>query len=211
MFKGNVIRMRLFVLLVAVVAGIGINYKTNAPITFTKRCETEVIKLINNSTQTIDIAVYSINNDHIIKALEQAKARNVKIQILTDRIQAFGKSSKVKQLHNKGFDIKIHSHDRIMHHNFAIFDNAKDIEGSFNWTYSAANKNAEDCNVIKSKKDIRTLRNRFDRLWQINKREPSECYFKNMELDKGDRRDCKHAVLNNDNNNKYNKALPDPL
>jgi cardiolipin hydrolase len=141
-----------------------INNITNAKITFTKNCEKETLKLINNSTQSIDIAVYSINNLNIIDSLIKAKDRNVKIRILTDRIQAFGKSSKAKLLHDTGFDIKIHSKDRIMHHKFAIFDNNKAIEGSFNWTYSAANKNAEDCNVFDDNRDIKILRRRFKKL-----------------------------------------------
>jgi phosphatidylserine/phosphatidylglycerophosphate/cardiolipin synthase-like enzyme len=104
----------------------------------------------------------------------------VKIRILTDRLQAFGKSSKVKLLHDIGFDIKIHSKDRIMHHKFAIFDNQKAVEGSFNWTYSAANKNAEDCNIFDDERDIQTLNKRFKKLWKINLKENSECYFENM-------------------------------
>jgi len=169
---------------------LAIQFPVNAQITFTKHCEKEIIKLINNSQSSIEIAVYSINNENIVKALEKAKNRNIKIRILTDRIQAFGKSSKVKLLHDAGFDIKIHSKDRIMHHKFAIFDNQKAVEGSFNWTYSAANKNAEDCNIFDSEKDVKTLKRRFKKLWKVNEKEISECYFSNMELSKEERRSC---------------------
>lgn len=161
-----------------------------AKITFTKHCEKEIVRLINNSQNSIDIAVYSINNENIVKALEKAKSRNVKIRILTDRIQAFGKGSKVKFLHDEGFDIKIHSKDRIMHHKFAIFDDNFASEGSFNWTYSAANKNAEDCNIFNDEIDIKTLKRRFKKLWKLNKKKPSECYFSNMELEKEKRKSC---------------------
>jgi phosphatidylserine/phosphatidylglycerophosphate/cardiolipin synthase-like enzyme len=170
---------------------------SHAQITFTNKCEKEVIKLINNSNETIDIAVYSINNDKIVKALEKAKNRNIKIKILTDRIQAFGKSSKVKLLYDRDFDIKIHSKDRIMHHKFAIFDNQKAVEGSFNWTYSAANKNAEDCNIFDNEKDIKTLKRRFKKLWKINEKEPSECYFENMKLNKEERKGCSLKTTKN--------------
>ncbi|QED23021.1 phospholipase D-like domain-containing protein [Candidatus Deianiraea vastatrix] len=180
MFKNYVIT--LFLLLNPI--------NSHAQITFTNKCEKEVIKLINNSQNSIDIAVYSINNLNIINQLIKAKDRNVKIRILTDSIQAFGKSSKVKLLHDAGFDIKIHSKDRIMHHKFAIFDNQKAIEGSFNWTYSAANKNAEDCNIFDSEKDVNTLKKRFKKLWKINEKDISECYFDNMKLDKEERNSC---------------------
>ncbi|MBL0725518.1 MAG: hypothetical protein JJW01_00970 [Alphaproteobacteria bacterium] len=154
----------------------------NAQITFTNQCEKETIKLINNSVKTIDIAVYSINNLNIVDSLIKAKEKGVKIRILTDRLQAFGRSSKVKLLHDTNFDIKIHSKDRIMHHKFAIFDSSQAIEGSFNWTNSAATKNAEDCNIFDDEKDIKTLRRRFNKLWKLNDKEASECYFGNMEI-----------------------------
>lgn len=175
---------------IALLLLLNLTINANAQITFTNKCEKEVIKLINNSQNSIDIAVYSINNLNIIDSLIKAKDKGVKIRILTDRIQAFGKSSKVKLLHDAGFDIKIHSKDKIMHHKFAIFDNQKAVEGSFNWTYSAANKNSEDCNIFDGESDIKTLKRRFKKLWKINEKEISECYFDNMRLDKEERKSC---------------------
>ena len=180
---------RNYIITVLLVFNFTIN--SHAKITFTNKCEKEIIKLINNSTETIDIAVYSINNLNIIDQLMKAKDKGVKIRILTDRIQAFGKSSKVTLLHDAGFDIKIHSKDRIMHHKFAIFDNQKAVEGSFNWTYSAANKNAEDCNVFDKEEDIKVLKKRFKKVWKINSKDISECYFENMKVEKEKRISCK--------------------
>jgi phosphatidylserine/phosphatidylglycerophosphate/cardiolipin synthase-like enzyme len=97
---------------------------------------------------------------------------------------------KVKLLHDAGFDIKIHSKDRIMHHKFAIFDNNKAFEGSFNWIYSAANKNAEDCNIFDRESDIKILKRIFKKLWKINTKNISECYFGNMRLEKEGRNSC---------------------
>jgi len=162
----------------------------SAEVKFTNHCEKEVIKLINNSANSIDIAVYSINNLNIVDSLIKAKDKGIKIRILTDRIQAFGKSSKVKLLHDAGFDIKVHSKDRIMHHKFAIFDNNKAIEGSFNWTHSASTKNAEDCNIFNDEKDVKTLKRRFNKLWKLNEKDISECYFGNINIEKSERVKC---------------------
>ena len=159
-------------------------------IAFTKNCEKEIIKLIENSNESIDIAVYSINNLNLIEPLINARDRGVKVRILTDRIQAFGKSSKAKLLRDVGFEIKIHSKQRIMHHKFAIFDGKNAVEGSFNWTYSAANKNAEDCNIFNKAEDIQALQKRFKTLWKLNSKDVSECYFENMKLKKEDRKKC---------------------
>ena len=162
-----------------------------AEIYFKKECESQIVKAINNADTSIDIAVYSINNNEILDALYEAKERVVNIRILTDRVQAFGRSSRAKLLHDIGFNIKIHSKDRIMHHKFAIFDNKKAVEGSFNWTNSAANKNSEDCNIIYDENDISILQERFQDLWLNNKKIISECYFMNMSLPKRQRSKCR--------------------
>ncbi len=166
-----------------------------AEVKFGKDCEENILKLISESLETIDIAVYSINNTKIAEELLKAKERSVKIRILTDRTQAFGKTSKVRFLYDNGFDVKVHSKQRIMHHKFAIFDNKYTSEGSFNWTNSAANKNAEDCNINNNEQDIETLNQRFQDLWLLNNKEVSECYFKNMILEKIDRISCKRKYL----------------
>lgn len=161
-----------------------------AEVKFTKQCEEGIVKLINNSNKSLDVTVYAINNQSIITALVKAKARGVKIRILTDRLQATGRSSKIEFLRESGFDIRVHSHQRIMHHKFAIFDGLEAVQGSFNWTHSAANKNAEDCNIFKTTEDIKRLQDRFNTLWKLNRVDTSECYFRNMKLDKMERVKC---------------------
>lgn len=161
-----------------------------AEVYFNHQCEQHIVELIRNSQTDIDVAVYSINNNNIINSLEDAKKRGVTIRILTDRLQAFGKSSKVALLHDKGFNIKVNSHNKIMHDKFAIFDKQKAIAGSFNWTYAAANKNAEDCVIINNQNDISVLENRFNELWRINSKDVSECYITNMILEKDNRINC---------------------
>ena len=176
--------------------------ESNENVKFGKICEDIIVELIDNSTNTIDIAVYSINNTNIINSLVEAKNRNVKIRILTDKVQAANHSSKVEFLHDLGFDIKVNSKFRIMHHKFAIFDNYKVINGSFNWTFSAANKNAEDCFLSDNENNIETFNNRFNELWEMNKLNNSECYFnvlkQNIEDDKIRKNEYKKCKLVND-------------
>ncbi|MEN9782309.1 MAG: hypothetical protein RL208_459, partial [Pseudomonadota bacterium] len=55
---------------------------------------------------------------------------------------------------------------------------------------SAANKNAEDCNIFDKAEDIQALQKRFKMLWKLNSKEVSECYFANMKLKKENRKKC---------------------
>lgn len=66
--------------------------KVDVKFTPSTDCEDSIIGYINNSVNTIDIAVYSINNEKIVSALKQAHNRGVKLRILTDKLQASAKS-----------------------------------------------------------------------------------------------------------------------
>ncbi|MCX7642000.1 MAG: phospholipase D-like domain-containing protein, partial [Elusimicrobiales bacterium] len=58
---------------------------------------TDILKLIDLSQKSIDIAVYSISDEEIYNSLKKAKDRGVKIRIITDRLQA-SQSQTVKKL-----------------------------------------------------------------------------------------------------------------
>lgn len=86
------------------------------------KCENSIVKLINQSEESISAAVYAINNDAIVEALKKAHDRNVNIRILTDRLQASNRSSKVRELYDYGINIRVHSKFKIEHNKFAVYD-----------------------------------------------------------------------------------------
>lgn len=140
-------------------------------------CENHIVENIQNSKKTIDIAVYAINNDKIVNALIEAnKKSDIKIRILSDSIQAAGKSSKIPQLYKSGLNIKIHSVNKIMHNKFAIFDKDHAVNGSYNWTNPASVANNENCVFFDAKEDniIKKYDEEFERLWIINSIEKSQ-------------------------------------
>ena len=137
-------------------------------------CEKMIVEKINSAKKTIDVAVYFINNDKIVKAILNAKNRGIKIRILTDKTQAKGKNSKVKYLYDNGINLRVHSKFKIEHNKFAIYDGKKGSTGSFNWTNPAENKNSENCIFFDDNKTVNDYSKRFDYLWQINTKEKSE-------------------------------------
>ena len=90
-----------------------------------KECENGLVKRIGEAEEYIDAAVYSINNKSIVNALKQAHDRGIQIRILTDRLQAAGNSSAVKDLRSYGINIRVHTKNKIEHNKFAIFDGKK--------------------------------------------------------------------------------------
>lgn len=118
-------------------------------------CERRIIELIDNAEESVDAAVYSISNKEITAALKRAHDRGLKIRILTDKLQAVGKYSTVSDLYAYGLNIRVNSKHKIEHNKVAIFDSAKVVTGSYNWTDAATHKNSENCLfILRNKKAI---------------------------------------------------------
>ncbi|MBE6445667.1 MAG: endonuclease [Alphaproteobacteria bacterium] len=148
-----------------------------------KQCEETIVGFINDSKETIDVAVYSINNDKIVEALKNAHNRGVKLRILTDRLQASSKSSKVIDLYEYGVNIRVNSKYKIEHNKFAIYDKKIVSTGSFNWTNPASDKNSENCLFLeKNYNAINKYVDRFEQLWRMNTKANSEKWFKDKEI-----------------------------
>lgn len=142
------------------------------------QCESKLVALIEKSSDTIEAAVYSVNNDRVVAALKQAHDRGVKVKILTDRLQASGRNSKVSDLYEYGLDVRVHSKHKIEHNKFAVFDGMTAMTGSYNWTNPASSKNSENCVFFVGDTEVSAkFEDRFDYLWQLNKKSKSDLWF----------------------------------
>lgn len=132
----------------------------------------QIIKSINNSQKTIDLALYEFTSEELQKVLDSARDRGVKTRIIADRLQASDKDTVIPKLIKDGYDIKLLSgrqnkkNQGSMHHKFAIFDGRLLEVGSYNWTYSADNLNYENALFITDKNTINQYQSEFDRLWE---------------------------------------------
>lgn len=152
--------------------------KVEVHFTPSSACEDSIVSLIGSANKTIDAAVYSINNNEIVRALKEAHQRGVKLRILTDKTQAGLKSSKVLDLYRYGINIKVNSSFKIEHNKFAIFDGQKVSTGSFNWTNPASQKNSENCLfVAHDSKTVARYAKRFNELWALNSDIKSHDWF----------------------------------
>ena len=111
-------------------------------------CENMIVEQINKAKISIDVAVYAINNHNIVSALLNARKRQVKVRVLTDKLQAANKYSLVPLMYKNGLNLKVNSKYKIEHNKFAVFDCSAVITGSFNWTKAASLKNSENCLLI---------------------------------------------------------------
>lgn len=131
-------------------------------------CENNIIAEINNAKK-IDIAVYSITNQNIVDALVDAKNRGAKVRIITDRLQSAGRYSLVEELEESGIPVVTNIKHKIMHNKFAIFDGKRIESGSYNWTKSASESNAENCMFFDQEDKLFTKQ--FNYLWKLYNKE----------------------------------------
>jgi mitochondrial cardiolipin hydrolase len=129
-----------------------------------------IIKAIDDSSSTIDLAIFDLTSQDIKQAFERAKNRSVKIRIIADSRQAKGVHSIIQSLVYEGFDIRIrHGKGRgIMHNKFAIFDSELMVTGSYNWTNNAERNNYENTIFISDLETIKKYQKEFDKIWNLN-------------------------------------------
>jgi phosphatidylserine/phosphatidylglycerophosphate/cardiolipin synthase-like enzyme len=130
-------------------------------------CEDNIVELVNNSQNTIDIAIYAFTNQKIYDSLLQAKERGIKIRVVADKAQSKGKYSFVPKLQEQGFDVRIKKKVKIEHNKFGVFDKKFIITGSYNWTEAATKMNSENCVADKRKKIVARYDKRFEELWKM--------------------------------------------
>jgi cardiolipin hydrolase len=149
-----------------------------------KECEEEVIKSIDLTEKTLDIAIYSITNEAITNAIIRAFERGVRVRILTDYTQSKVRGSKALFLKESGVEIKLNSKHKIEHNKFAIFDGIEVETGSYNYTQNATKGNSENCHFLKKKQDVKKYKKRFNELWQANSWHKSEERFLKMKKER---------------------------
>ena len=125
----------------------------------------EIIKNINQAESFINIAMYIFTDREIALPLVKAQERGVKVRLYLDKEQVEYQYSQSRFLVQKGIKTRISSNKYIMHNKFAIIDNRILLTGSYNWTFSANNRNDENLMVIDDPEMIEIFQNQFVSLW----------------------------------------------
>jgi phosphatidylserine/phosphatidylglycerophosphate/cardiolipin synthase-like enzyme len=114
-------------------------------------CTEAIISEIDQAKTEFLVQAYSFTSAPIAKALVNAHKRGVKVQAILDKSQRSEKYTSATFLTNAGIPTFIDTKHAIAHNKVMIFDKAKVITGSFNFTKAAEEKNAENLLIISSK------------------------------------------------------------
>ena len=138
-------------------------------------CEQLLVDSINQTKRSLLIQAYSFTNTKIAGAVKHAKDRGVDVRVILDKSQYTEKYSSATFLKNAGIPIVIDNDPAIAHNKVMVFDQESVFTGSFNFSKSAQERNAEngiviagDQNVVKAFTD--NFSKRFRASTQYNNR-----------------------------------------
>jgi phosphatidylserine/phosphatidylglycerophosphate/cardiolipin synthase-like enzyme len=134
-------------------------------------CTEAVIRELDKAKSTVLVQAYLFSSEPIANALLDAHKKGIKVKVILDKSQKTEKYSAADFFANSGIPTKIDSAHNRAHDKVIIIDEETVITGSFNFTKSAEEKNAENLLVIHDKK----LAERYTKNWQEHERH-SEVY-----------------------------------
>ncbi len=120
---------------------------------------------IRMSRRAIDVCVFTITDDRIVELLEEAPRRGVRVRIVSDDDKSRDLGSDLERLGRSGAAVRLDRTSDHMHHKFAVFDGARLLTGSYNWTRSAARGNSENVLVTEEPALVEAYAGAFQRVW----------------------------------------------
>ena len=157
--------LAFLILLLSIIISISTLAKTEVYFSLSDNPQKEIIKNINQAQASINIAMYIFTDREIAIPLVKARERGVKVRLYLDQDQVDYQYSQSRLLVQKGIKTRISTNNYIMHNKFAIIDNRILLTGSYNWTFSANNRNDENLMVIDDPEIIEIFQNQFVNLW----------------------------------------------
>ena len=126
-------------------------------------CTNAAVSALDAAQSSILVQAYSFTSAPIAKALVDAKNRGVDVQVILDKSQKTEKYSGATFLMNAGIPTFIDSKHKIAHNKIMVIDGRTVITGSFNFTKSAEEGNAENLLVIS---DAPELAKKYSENWK---------------------------------------------
>lgn len=116
--------------------------------------QSHAMQILDEATETLDIAQYNIRNVEYLEKLRQLRDRGVKIRIVVDKKNADQEWNTLDdQLEQEGFSIVRYLNTTrplaIMHLKAVVIDHKTVMTGSFNWNETARYVNDENMLVLR--------------------------------------------------------------
>ena len=126
---------------------------------------TAIIKAIDASDREVLVQAYGFTHNGIAQALVRAHQRGVLVRVLLDKKSASSNRYVISVLQHAQIDVRQDGKHAIAHNKVMVIDLNKVITGSFNFTNSAATRNAENFLILKSEDLAQQYRLQWKNHW----------------------------------------------
>jgi phosphatidylserine/phosphatidylglycerophosphate/cardiolipin synthase-like enzyme len=121
--------------------------------------EGALIREIGAARKQLRVQAYLVTSRNIANALTAAHERGVKVEVLADRdMVTKGSNSLVPQLHAAGIAVRLETRYAAAHNKILLIDAEGDapvvITGSYNFTFSAQARNAENVLILRGNRAL---------------------------------------------------------
>lgn len=161
--------MRHFLLLLAALWSFTAHAKGSTEVLFTPWDDAEgaILRVLDEARHSLHVQAYLLTSRSIAKALAAARARGVNVAVLADAEMAKGGSSQLGTLAASGVDVHLETRYAAAHNKVILVDAATAdaivITGSYNFTWSAQARNAENLLILRGQPE---LARRYYNNWQ---------------------------------------------
>ena len=111
-------------------------------------CTEEVVKELAAAKERVLVQAYSFTSQPIARALAEAHRRGVKVAVILDKSQRREHYAAAGLLTRAGVPVEIDAAHAIAHNKVMVIDRKTVLTGSFNFTESAEERNAENLLVV---------------------------------------------------------------
>ena len=121
--------------------------------------EAMIVDAVRGARREILVQAFSFTSRSLANALISARRRGVDVRVMADREQTFGgETSRIPDLVQAGVPVALEVRYQSAHNKVMVIDagtaDAAVVTGSYNWTYAAQYKNAENVLVLRGNPDI---------------------------------------------------------
>jgi len=128
-------------------------------------CQDAVVAAIGKTKKSILVQAYSFTSAPIAAALKKAHNQGVNVRVILDKSQRTERYSGLTFLQHAGIPVWVDSIHAIAHNKVMILDGETVITGSFNFTKSAEERNAENLLIIHNRDLAKLYEANWEKHW----------------------------------------------
>eukprot|EP01063_Lacrimia_lanifica_P024240 TRINITY_DN32191_c0_g1_i1.p1 TRINITY_DN32191_c0_g1~~TRINITY_DN32191_c0_g1_i1.p1 ORF type:complete len:384 (+),score=142.37 TRINITY_DN32191_c0_g1_i1:55-1206(+) len=114
---------------------------------------------------TLDICIFNVTHDLIADTVMNAHRRGVAVRVICDNDQMKCTGSDIEKFVRAGIPCRPDAKAEHMHNKFAVLDGKVLLNGSFNWTVQATERNDENVSILSDRGLVGSYSKYFAELW----------------------------------------------